>query len=416
MSYHPLFDLFAVVGLTATVIGFTPALSPLRTACLPLLMASTWHCLSNCPAYISRSSWASAVGGYTLSSLLHYVDVAVLSGWSFELHGPAKDLIRGTTTTTKTISRESQQSQLIARIKFGFSVFFSWRFVNTPYQVRNVPRLDAKLRSSRARFLAHTALTIIICYLVLDIMDSSSDAEVTDKFYSLEKIGVFSRIHDVSLEELVMRFFAAVGLCAGLVSFQRGVYSIWAFVCVATGLSTPDDWPPFNGPILHTYSLRYFWSTFWHQINTHRLNVMSYYLLHDMLGLKRGSKLVRYMRIWLIFLISGIWHVAIDFSSGISPRHSGALRFFSVQPLGIIIEDMILMPYTANSRLGKPTPTIARRVLGLLWVSLWMAWTAPGYLYPIMDKSGSPDDDGVVPISIINYLRHALTLLLPARV
>ncbi|KAI1866319.1 uncharacterized protein JN550_007707 [Neoarthrinium moseri] len=57
-------------------------------------------------------------------------------------------------------------------------------------------------------------------------------------------------------------------------------------------------------------------STFWHQINTHRLNVISNYLLHGVLKLRRDGHWVRYIRIWLIFLLSGVWHVAIDFSSG----------------------------------------------------------------------------------------------------
>lgn len=262
MSYHPLIDAFAVVGLTSLIVGFTPATSQLRIGCLPILLALTWHCLVECPAQIPRSSWASAVGGYTLSSTIHYLDVALLSGWSFDLQGPARDLIRGTApiqTAMPTLKPVSLGSSIKERLRFGIAVFFSWRFVHTPYQVKRLPQLDPRLRSSRTRYLFQTAMTVVVCYLILDVMDSSSDAEVAAKFYSPEKVGLFSRIWDVTFEELAMRFFAAVGLCAGLVSFQRGVYSIVAFVCVGSGLSAPNDWPPFNGPIFQTYSLRDFW-------------------------------------------------------------------------------------------------------------------------------------------------------------
>ncbi|KAI1079751.1 membrane bound O-acyl transferase family-domain-containing protein [Whalleya microplaca] len=363
MDYHPLFDSFAVVLLTAIIIGFTSAFSFLRVASLPILSALTWHCLLNCPAYIPRSSWASAVGGYTLFSLLHYLDVAVLTRWSFELQGPMNDLIRGTSQAVsprlpnKLGRKEARLSDIICRLKFGFSVFFSWRFVNTPYQVKHLPQLDENLRSSRVRFLTHTALTVVFCYLVLDAMDSSSDINIAEKFYSLDKIGLLSRIQDVSLEELIMRLFAAVGLGVGLIAFQRGVYSIAAFVCVAVGLNAPEDWPPFNGPIHDIRSLRYFWSTFWHQINTHRLNIISKYLIYNVLRLRRGSRIVRYTRVWLIFVISGIWHVAIDFSSGIPARESGAFRFFCIQPLGIVIEDVIGSVYQVDTH-----------YLGFIWV------------------------------------------------
>jgi hypothetical protein len=98
-----------------------------------------------------------------------------------------------------------------------------------------------------------------VCYLILDAMDTSADPKITESFYSLDKVAFFSRIRNVSAEEAVMRFFAAVGLAAGLVSVQRGVYSIMAFVAVGTRLSDPVDWPPFNGPLGVIYSLRSFW-------------------------------------------------------------------------------------------------------------------------------------------------------------
>ncbi|KAI6087459.1 hypothetical protein F4821DRAFT_235842 [Hypoxylon rubiginosum] len=79
MGYHPLIDSALVVLFAIIIIGFTPASSRLRTFSLPLLGFLAWNCISKCPLYIARSSWASSVGGYTLTSFLHFVDVAVLS-------------------------------------------------------------------------------------------------------------------------------------------------------------------------------------------------------------------------------------------------------------------------------------------------------------------------------------------------
>ncbi|KAK8122767.1 hypothetical protein PG984_011437 [Apiospora sp. TS-2023a] len=410
MNYHPLLDPVVVLVFTSTIVGFTPARSLLRIACLPILGALTWHCVLNCPVYIARSAWASAVGGYTISSLLHYLDVAVLSGLTFDVLKPSRDSHEQKSLGTRNSAAKTSRWLVLQRIKFGLAVFFSWRFINTPHQVRNLPQLDGRLRASRARFLCHAALTVMVCYLLLDIMDSSSDAEVSAKFYTPDKVGLFSRIAEVSLEELAMRLFAALGLCTGLIAFQRGVYNVAAFVCVATRVSDPVDWPPFNGPLAETYCLRRFWGTFWHQINTHRLNAMSGFLLHDVLRLRRGTKLVRYMRISLIFLLSGIMHVAIDVASGISLQHSGAMKFFSIQPLGVFIEDMFLSMFHARSE-RPPSPKSLRlwqRCVGWAWLGLWMAWTAPAYLYPIMAQEESEENGGVVPLSVLAYVKNVL--------
>lgn len=129
-----------------------------------------------------------------------------------------------------------------------------------------------------------------------------------------------------------MRFFAAMGLGAGLISVQRGVYSLLAFFCVASGLHHPSQWPPFNGPFSSIYSLRSFWrfvllyphqkilslqtySVFWHQINTHRLITISNFVLFKVFRIPQSWP-TRSLRIWSVFLASGLFHVAIDISSG----------------------------------------------------------------------------------------------------
>jgi hypothetical protein len=261
-DYHPLLDLAATVLISAATIGLTPASSPLRTAVLPVLCTLSWHCITKCPQHIPRGAWASAVGGYTLSYLFHYLDVGLLSRWSFELQGPATEPVKTWShpQPSPPSPKPDAHASILTRLRFGLSVIFTWRFAGTPYQAANLPVLDSNPRQSRRRFLTHTARTIAVCYLVLDAMDAWADPEVTAKFYSLDKAGFFSRLREVSAEEFVMRFFATLGLGAGLVSVQRGVYSVLAFGAVAMGLSELGDWPPFNGPFgAICGGLRSFW-------------------------------------------------------------------------------------------------------------------------------------------------------------
>lgn len=268
MSYHPLFDSVAVALLSISSLAFTKPSSAQRVGCLAVLSLLTWHCVVTCPTYISRSSWAASVGGYTLGLLFHYLDVGFLSRWNFELQGPVRDLAKGPfirhakirpASKLATTRQKDSSFSILARLKFGFSVFCSWRFIDTPHQVRNVPVLGENMRHNRTAFLMYTGITITVCYLLLDGMHLSQDPQVAEKFFSVEKAGLFSRLHSVTLEELSIRFFAVLALGVSLVSVQRGVYSILSFVCVGLGISDPEQWPPFNGCISDTCCLRKFW-------------------------------------------------------------------------------------------------------------------------------------------------------------
>lgn len=265
MDYHALYDPSLMGVLSIIVIGFTPSSSLLRVALLPVLSAMTWHCIQTCTRDISRGPWAGTVAGYAFALLMHYVDIAVLSRWAFELQGPERNLLTGAVRvpSTKPAGRsdgdDPLRSELIARLKFGLSVFCSMRFINTPHQPKTLPRLSEELLQSRARFLVHTAVRILFCYLFLDLIGSMSDSDVPARFYTLDKVSLLTRLHEVTLEEMVMRFGAAFASGASSICIQGGLYHIMAFLTVATGLQSPEDWPPYSGPISRAYSVRNFW-------------------------------------------------------------------------------------------------------------------------------------------------------------
>jgi hypothetical protein len=272
MEWHPILDLVAVFILSSTIIGFTSAQSIWRLASLLVLIQLAWHCVSRCTQFLPRSSWAAIVGGQAVSLCFHYLDVGLLNQWCFEIRGPQNGRVNISRDHTYAVPRQPQSltqidrhdSSVWSRLRFGMRVMSSWRFINTPFQVKGVSAStsngdNVSMMSSRQNFLWTTALTIVSCYAILDIMDSMSDPMIVEKFYVVSKVPVMSRIHDVSSEELIMRCFATLSLCISLVCVQRGMYCILAFLSVAARISNPQDWPPFNGPLVRAYSLRSFW-------------------------------------------------------------------------------------------------------------------------------------------------------------
>lgn len=74
--------LFLEFTITASAIGFTDPHSPLRLACLPLMIALTWIIVTTSIQHM-RSPWAALTGGYTSTFLLHYINIALLCKRSY---------------------------------------------------------------------------------------------------------------------------------------------------------------------------------------------------------------------------------------------------------------------------------------------------------------------------------------------
>lgn len=78
--------LFELV-IVAAVVGFTRPGSLARPAAL-LFVATCVYAIVFTANMHMCPSWALSLGGYSFSFLLRYIDLALLSQWSFEHHGP----------------------------------------------------------------------------------------------------------------------------------------------------------------------------------------------------------------------------------------------------------------------------------------------------------------------------------------
>lgn len=86
--------------------------------------------------------------------------------------------------------------------------------------------------------------------------------------------------------------------------------------------------------------------------------------------------LARYTRLFVAFFISGLIHHASDLAMGIPASEAGALRFFLLQPIGIMLED------AAQSTIGIGVRPYLRRLFGYVWVLSFLVWTTPTWFYP----------------------------------
>lgn len=152
----------------------------------------------------------------------------------------------------------------------------------------------------------------------------------------------------------------------------------------------------------------------------------------------------------LNFVISGLLHALIDVACGLPWHESGAIQFFCTQLFGIVLEDLVWNTYRhlitfhspkyhedgmeKKGRLNEayrsldnsagcsslqnhsatailisrhkqqPRPALWLRIIGMVWVILFLSWSMPVWLYPSMYRElGDPaKGNSILPFSIFS--------------
>lgn len=324
----------------------------------------------------------------------------------------------------------------LRRIGSTFGLLANYRGISTPWQAKTVPEFPAfyinhgsRTRPALGWYIARQVLIISWQYLLLDLIYTSSLDASPEENARLFGPGLEFKYWDLTPEQWTGRLL--VGAIAWFIP-ARTVLDISArcflLPFVASGILHPDACPPTFGRIGSAYTLRKFWryvtvistirpqavtnftcSTFWHQYLRWPLTSLSNFLARDVLRLKRPSVLERYTNIYFVFLGSGVFHLIYDTYLGSVPGESKAVMFFSSFAFGIMIEDGVQEAWrrlNGESGTRKETPKngvpVWHKVVGFIWVVVWLLLTAPWYLYP---SARLPTDiKWLVPFSIVELI------------
>ena len=250
---HPVIYIILEFFTTVLVIGFTSSHSIVRLGGLLVSIFCVVQCIPLCMLYMRRTPWAALIGGYSVTCLYQYLDVAVLNRWTFEQGCPVSGLVQ---PTIQAPPKPNGSDTMFRRLAFGLKVTSSYRFVGTPYQVQNVPRYGT---TNRRMYFQCTFLTIVTSYVVLDIISSSNDLDIAARHLTLDKVPILTRRIEVTAEEVFIRLFTVLAAATSLHCVQGGIYYIVSVLVVSLGISSPAEWPPFYGSPREVYTLRRFW-------------------------------------------------------------------------------------------------------------------------------------------------------------
>jgi Membrane bound O-acyl transferase family len=132
------------------------------------------------------------------------------------------------------------------------------------------------------------------------------------------------------------------------------------------------------------------------------------FLVEDILRLTHHRLVARYSKILATFLVSGLLHLAVDLALGMSLAESGSVRFFCTQALGIAVEDGVQAIHRAVYDGGRGTvsdqPRAWARVVGYVWVVVFLAWSTPVWVYPAIRMNNGGVDDRILPFSVLRML------------
>lgn len=140
---------------------------------------------------------------------------------------------------------------------------------------------------------------------------------------------------------------------------------------------------------------------YWHQGLRQTLHSLAAFVTHRLFGLKHGGLLGRYLKIALVFYLSGAMHIFGDIAAGLDWYGSGVIRYFGTQVLGLMIEDCVQAAYHLAVKSDKRAVNYGlwQHVLGFVWVLSFMAWSVPVYTYPTSRRDRG---QGVLPVKVLD--------------
>lgn len=420
---HPVAALVGQIMITALAAGFTSGDSTLRVlGLLPMALAVPYYVST--ASEISNLFQANFGGAQAMLALYQYLDVVLINKWDFRFQRPLprapekkRPLENGNGHANGHANGQahahsvkgSDNGGFFQRLWFGLYAAASFRKSDTPFETHGVRPFDSGnplYQPSRSRYTVGAFARFVVFYLVLDALTSLGNAKDLAELFAEAKQPLFSRIHEMGAKDFVERVITTIMFWTVLFLVLSTWIAFVSFIGVGLGLSNVSWWkPPFNFVYGFPYTIRRFWSHFWHKIVTDRIHQPGLWLCDKVLGLPKGSLARRYGTLALTFLFSMGFHAVADIASGIAPNKTGAPFFFFVQVLAIVFEDLVQWVWKGmfGGAEKRSEPRAWQMWAGRVWVFAFFVWSTPFFAYPMNLNNG---DGLIVPWSVMRWARE----------
>ena len=268
----PMTALFLAILTCILTLALVRPYSFLRLIIFILMLSYIFLALTASSASFIHPYYANATGCGVFYYALLYLDRILLGQWSSDARGPISARGGQQVTGPKrdednarqcTQVRPTQHTSVSEQLWWAAGNIFDTRFASTPWEVVNVPPFswrDPSWVPTKLKFLSKNVIVSAVCLLLLDTTRLLVvPAEQNAILFAEERVAFFTRLGDVSSEEIVIRFVVAgMSWVIGFVLIQA-VHSGIATIMVGLGLSEVERWRPPFGRCLDAWSIRQFW-------------------------------------------------------------------------------------------------------------------------------------------------------------
>jgi hypothetical protein len=169
-------------------------------------------------------------------------------------------------------------------------------------------------------------------------------------------------------------------------------HDILSIIAVGLHIDTPEEWPPLFGQIGKAYSVRKYWSHFWHLLVYRSFSAHAEYMIVKVTGTRKRTTLTRYANNACVFVLSGLMHALVERTlNPDSCSRCGCWATFwryCLQVVAIISEEVFqrviaklehrLIPGEVRSMFIAAM----HRITGYIWVIFWTLWSKEFTFFP----------------------------------
>lgn len=262
----------------------------------------------------------------------------------------------------------------LQKLHWGINALFSPRMGTKPY--RPYPPTTTKRQFLLRRLTLLTLLTAFWLYIRTGEAFYPPNLNSTDwtpaHTYLLPQLLTGT----LTLRHLWLRTTLAFYSHAGSALVINGAHAFCSLVAVGIFNSPPASWPPLFGSLAQAYSLRRWYSHFWHQAMRRAFTIHAAAFTERVLGLRKATAAGRAAIVLGAFFLSGCMHAVTGWRAGMCEG--------GVRPVGTFLGFAVFMLleqgvqglfFGLRGRLGVPWTRWEEgvwRAVGFAWVVYFM--------------------------------------------
>lgn len=296
-------------------------------------------------------------------------------------------------------------------IRGAFKMMLNPRYVGTPRELPHLDRQPAYLHdkawwpfpprpktSPRWAFVLTQLAHVVLIYGALRLVEHFFSGLSLSDFHPKKKY-LLRRLVDVTTREVGIRAVLAVTHFFTAWARLHILHSVFAALFVGTGIDTPDVWPSLFGPVSEAYSLRRFWSRFWHRLVYRPYVGLARLAIDTMLRLRQDTAAYRISVMFLVFSLSGSLHAIVTASSGVRCGYWADIHIMLLEFYGIALEEAMAFVLVSSGWIRFLGGRKTRMCCGFIWVFLFRFWSLPKLYFPQLKWNCLPLADKTIYVN-----------------